>query len=70
MEDVRSLGLRENRSGRLLSITLSHSLASTSQAEHVNLYGFKINGLDPAQFKQIPQKTRFALMKRVHFPWA
>jgi hypothetical protein len=70
MEDVWSLGFRENRSGRLLSISLSHNLASTSQADHVNLYGFKINGLDPAQLKQTPQKIRFALMKRVHFPWA
>ena len=42
-----SLGLERNRSGCLLSTSLSHSLASTSQADRVDLYGFMNNGLDP-----------------------
>jgi hypothetical protein len=36
-----------NGSGGSLRTSLSHSLASTSRADRVNLYGFKINGIDP-----------------------
>ena len=42
------LGLERNKSGCLLSTSLSHSLASTSQADHVSLYDCSNNGLDPS----------------------
>ena len=41
-----TLGPKGGRSGYLLSTSLSPSLASTSQADRVDLYGFKNNGLD------------------------
>ena len=47
-EEVRALGLKENRSGCLLSTSLSLSLASTSWVDRVNLYGFNKNGIDPS----------------------
>jgi hypothetical protein len=43
--DVQSLG-QKNKSGYLLSTSSSHNLASTSWADHVDLYGFKFNGID------------------------
>jgi hypothetical protein len=45
--DVRSLGQR-NTSGDLLSTSLSLSLASTSQVDHVNLYGLNGKGIGPS----------------------
>ena len=43
-----SLRLERNKSGCLLSTSSSHSLASTSRADRVDLYGFTNNGLDPS----------------------
>ena len=43
-----SLGLERNRSGCLLSTSSSHSLASTSRADRVDLYGLTNNGLEPS----------------------
>ena len=43
-----SLGLKRNSSGCLLSTSSSHSLASTSRADRVDLYGFTNNGVDPS----------------------
>jgi hypothetical protein len=45
--DVRSLG-QKNRSGRLLSTSLSLSLADTSRVDHVDLYGLDRNGIGPS----------------------
>jgi hypothetical protein len=53
-----SLGLEENRSGCVLSTSLSHSLASASQADRVDLYSFMNNGLDLSSTKKTPQKYK------------
>ena len=47
-EGSPSLGLERNKSGCVLSTSSSHSLASTSRADRVDLYGFTNNGLDPS----------------------